>query len=71
MASPPATPAPTISSLTMFFNNGFDMLPDTVGLPNDLDCVIPYGLLPYFLYCFPNANDTDPPKGCPITVSIS
>ena len=36
-ANPPATPAPTISSLTMFFNNGFDMLPDTVGLPNVLD----------------------------------
>ena len=35
--NPPATPAPTISSLTMFFDNGFDMLPDTVGLPNVLD----------------------------------
>ena len=37
MASPPATPAPTISSLTMFFNNGFHMLPDTVGEPSVLD----------------------------------
>ena len=37
MANPPATPAPTISSLTMFFINGFDMLPDTVGLPKVLD----------------------------------
>ena len=37
MANPPATPAPTISSLTMFFvNNGFGMLPDTVGLPKVL-----------------------------------
>ena len=35
--NPPATPAPTISSLTVFFNNGFDMLPDTVGAPNVLD----------------------------------
>ena len=39
VASPLATPA-TISSLTMFCNNGFDMLPDTAGLPNDLDCII-------------------------------
>ena len=48
MASPPATPAPTISSLAMFCNSGFDVLPDTVGLPNDLDCIIPYG----FPSCF-------------------
>ena len=67
----PATPAPTISSLTMFFNNGFDMLPDTVGLPNDLDCIIPYGLLPSFLYCFSNDKATAPPRRWPITVSIS
>ena len=38
MANPPATPPATISSLTMFFfNNGFDMLPDTVGAPKVLD----------------------------------
>ena len=37
MANPPATPAPTISCLTMSFNNGFDMLPDTVGAPRVLD----------------------------------
>ena len=36
-ANPPAVPAPIISSLTMFFTNGFDMLPDTVGAPNVLD----------------------------------
>ena len=36
MANPPATPPATISSLTMFFNSGFDMLPDTTGAPNDL-----------------------------------
>ena len=38
MADPPAAPAPTISFLIMFFfNNGFDMLPDTVGAPKVLD----------------------------------
>ena len=35
MANPPAAPPATISSL-IFFNNGFDMLPDTTGAPNDL-----------------------------------
>ena len=48
VAKPPATPAPTISSLTIFFNNGFDMLPDTVGAPNVLLCITPYGLSPSF-----------------------
>ena len=33
----PATPAPTISSLTMCFNNGFGMLLDTDGAPNVFD----------------------------------
>ena len=33
----PATPAHIISSLNMFFKNGFDMLPDTTGAPNVLD----------------------------------
>ena len=47
------------------------MLPDTVGLPNDLDCTIPSGLLPPFLYCFSNDNATAEPKLWPITVSIS
>ena len=42
MDTPPATPAPTISFLIMFFNNGFDMLPDTVGAPKVLLCIIPY-----------------------------
>ena len=51
MANPPATPPATISSLTMFFNSGFDMLPDTVGAPRVLLCITPYGLLP-FLYLF-------------------
>ena len=37
VANPPATPAVTISSLTVFFNNGFVMLPETVGAPNVLD----------------------------------
>ena len=37
MDTPLAAPAVTISSLTMFFNNGFDMLPDTVGAPNVSD----------------------------------
>ena len=41
MANPPATPEPTISLLTMFFNNGFDLLPGTIGEPKDLDCIIP------------------------------
>ena len=41
MASPLATPAPSISSITMFFNNGFDMLPDTAGAPNVLDSMVP------------------------------
>ena len=52
IANPPATPAPTISSLTMFFNNGFEMLPDTVGAPNVLLCIIPYGLLHFFVFLF-------------------
>ena len=50
MDSPLAAPAPTTSSLTMFFNNGFDMLHDTTGAPNVLDCINPYGLLPSLLY---------------------
>ena len=61
----PATPPATISSLTMFFkkeNNGFDMLPDTVGAPNVLFCIIPYGLLPSFLYFFSKDSDTAPPN---------
>ena len=38
MANPPATPPATISSLTIFlFNDGLDMLPDTVGAPKVLD----------------------------------
>ena len=37
MANPPATPAPTISFLIVFFNNGFDTLLETVGAPNVLD----------------------------------
>ena len=41
MASPLATPEPTIPSSIMFFNNGFDMLPGTAGAPNVLDCMIP------------------------------
>ena len=34
MANPPAAPALTNSFLTMFFNNGLDMLPEAVGDPN-------------------------------------
>ena len=56
MASPPATPAPTISFLTMSFNNCDFILPDTVGAPNVLLCVVPYGLLPSFLYGFLKPN---------------
>ena len=39
MANPPAAPAVTSSSLTVFvvFNNGFEMLPDTAGAPKVLD----------------------------------
>ena len=37
IANPPATHAPTISSLIVFFNNGDFIFPDTVGLPNVLD----------------------------------
>ena len=70
-AKPLTIPAPTIPFLTIFFNNGFDMLPDTVGLPNVLLCIIPYGLSPSFLYFFSNAKETAPPRLCPITVSIS
>ena len=70
MANPPATPEPTISCLTMFFKNGFDMLPDTIGAPSVLLCIIPYGLLPYFLDFFSKARLTAPPRLCPITVSI-
>ena len=62
MANPPAAPAVTISSLTMFFNNGFDMLHDTVGAPNVLLCIIPYGLLPSFLNFFSEDSDTAPPR---------
>ena len=47
------------------------MLPDTVGLPNDLDCIIPYGLQSCCLYWFSNDNATAEPKECPITVYIS
>ena len=47
------------------------MLPDTAGLPNVLDCMIPYGLLRYCLYCFSNDNATAPPNEWPITVSIA
>ena len=50
MASPPATPAPTISCLTMFFNNGDFNLPGKAGAPNVLLCISPYGLLHYFIY---------------------
>ena len=47
MANPPAAPAPTISSLTMFLlNNGDVILPETIGAPNVLDWTIPKGLLP-------------------------
>ena len=35
--TPLAAPAPTISSLIMFFNNGFDMVPETTGAPNVFD----------------------------------
>ena len=57
MANPPAIPPATMSSLTMFFSflirNGFDMLPDTVGAPNVLLCIIPSGLLPsFFVFLF-------------------
>ena len=62
MANPPATPPATISSLTMFFNNGFDMLPDTVGAPKVLLCIMPYGLLPSFLYFFSKDSGTAPPR---------
>ena len=37
MANPLATPAPTISFLTMSFSIGDFILPETVGLPNVLD----------------------------------
>ena len=62
IANPPAAPAVTISSLTMFLNNGFEMLPDTVGAPNVLLCIIPYGLLPSFLYFFSIAKLTAPQR---------
>ena len=62
MANPPAAPAVTIPSLTTFFNNGFDRLPETVGAPNVLLCIIPYGLLPYFLYFFSKDSGTAPPR---------
>ena len=55
-ANPLATPAPTISSLTMFFNSGDFIFPETVGAPNVLDWIIPKGLLPSCLYCFSNDN---------------
>ena len=60
MANPPATPPATISSLTMFFNYGFDMSHDTTGAPNVLDCMIPYGLLSSFLYFFDCQRNTAP-----------
>ena len=47
------------------------MLPDTTGAPNVLECIVPYGLLPSFLYFFSKDSDTAPPRLCPITVSIS
>ena len=50
--NPPAAPAVNISSLTICFNNGFEMLPDTVGAPSVLDRTIPYGLLPSFYILF-------------------
>ena len=37
MANPPAAPAPSISCLTMSFNNGDFIFPETTGLPNVLD----------------------------------
>ena len=37
MDTPPTTLAPTISSLTMFLNNGGFVFPLTVGAPNVLD----------------------------------
>ena len=39
--TPPATPAPTISSLTMFFNSGDFIFPGTAGAPNVLDSMVP------------------------------
>ena len=53
MDTPPATPAVTISFLTMSFNSGDFVLPDTVGAPNVLLCITPYGLLPSFYIAFP------------------
>ena len=47
------------------------MLPDTVGAPNVLDCITPYGLLPSCLDCFSSDKATAPPKLWPMTVSIS
>ena len=47
------------------------MLLDTVGTPNVLDGMVPYGLLPSFLYCFSNDKATAPPRLWPITVSVS
>ena len=52
MASPLAAPTPTISFLTMFFNDCDFIFPETVGAPSVLDWAIPKGLLPSFLYCF-------------------
>ena len=52
MASPLAATTPTSSFFIMFFNNGFEMLPDTAGAPKVLLCIIPYGLLPSFSFLF-------------------
>ena len=41
---------------------GLDKSPDITGAPKVLDCINPYALLPYFLYCFSNAKATLPPK---------
>ena len=62
MANPPAAPTPTISFLTMSFNNGDVIFPETVGAPSVLLCIIPYGFLYSFLYCFSNAQLTAPPR---------
>ena len=71
MAGPPATPAEISSFLTMFLNNGFDMLPGTVGEPNDLDCIIPSGFITFLFILFSKLKPTAAPNECRITVSIS
>ena len=55
----------------MSFSNGDLIFPETIGLPNVFDCIIPKGFPSCVLHYFSNDNAIARPKEWPMTVSIS